>query len=157
MKIASSVLGIVGGVLTILLAVVFLLMGVLHTPIREFVEQDLVEFVNDADWDDVKVIVDGETVVDTDFDWDRTHGLRRGVYVFGLNILQGVFWVIAALLLTGGIVGLIGGAIARRNSTAGGAMMLVAAFLGFCCFPFFLTGGILALVSTKQEEQQAAA
>lgn len=76
----------------------------------------------------------------------------REFALFGINMARGVVWIIAGLVVVGGVLGIVGGALVKRNNVLGGIFMLVAAFLGSpVVIPFIvlLIGGILALINEK--------
>lgn len=194
MKTASMVLGIVGGIVTILLALIMILIGLLFGYTGDWlaengwngsvridgdnveIDGDVLHFGNEdaliqIDGTEVrvqngKVSINGDEVFDGDEDHysvsiDDDSVIINGEHIpfrargwarFGINVANGVLWVLAVIVVVGGILGIIGGAMVKRNNVLGGILMLVAAFLGSpAVLPFvlFLVGGILALINEK--------
>lgn len=194
MKTASMVLGIAGGVVTIIFALLIVLVGIFVGYAQDWVTEEGWSGSVRIDGDNVqidgenmffgdengsvtingkevriengKVSINGDEVFIGDEESYSVSVNDNGVYIngeliphearefalFGINMAKGVIWVIAGIVVIGGILGIIGGALVKRNNVLGGILMLVAAFLGSpAVVPFvvFLIGGILALINEK--------
>lgn len=162
MKTASTVLGIVGGSIAILAAIIVLLVGVVFIDSAfDIVEKHISDYDSVYEEDGELYCRDsGDLIGHIDSDGTIVYNHNGGESwrdwtAFGIGIARTVIIVISVVMFIGGVLGIVGGAISRRSSTSGGIMMLIAAFLSGAGFPFLLTGGILALVASHQEAATA--
>ena len=177
MKIAGMVLGIVGGVLSIIFALIFIFSGSMvgyFTGTPEFNSEldAALEGYGSANWDEW----DSEwNDFDFDFNLNSEDGFRMNynddfanfnMDIDGLPnanaIARGAvnavsFWMIAAGIagLIGGILGIIGGAIIRKKRIASGVMLVIAAVLsiftglGFLASIMLIIACIFAFIQEK--------
>jgi len=151
MKTASTVLGIIGGVICIILAIVCLVAALAINPANQFIQDEFDRWEEDEfPFDEFELTVNGEEVfTEEDFEeygYDYTNMPRM---VWGMA--RDTLIVFAVLFFIGGILGIIGAAIVRRSHVAAGVLQLIAAFIGFVSFILLLIGGILALASGKEQ------
>lgn len=132
MKKASSVLGIVGGALSLFMALLCVVGGIV-----------LMAMNSSAIWDfvrrfDVNVPFFGNNM----FDWSLDIA-GIAVIIFGL------------LKAACGVLGLVGGTMVPKNNVTAGVLMIVAAGVslvitgGFFSMVLFTLGGIFALIKEK--------
>ncbi len=132
MRKASSVLGIVGGAWSLLMALLCVIGGIV-----------MMSFNYDGMWDfvrqfDVNIPFFGDQLFDWSFDF-------VGIIVIVVGILNAVC----------GVLGLIGGTMVKKNNVTAGVLMIVAAGVSliisgnFISMVLFTLGGIFALVKEK--------
>ena len=133
MRKASRVVGLIGGILSILFALLLLLGGTLFA---------------------VTTSQMPELWEDPDFEWDTPTDIPYTMLEENDGALAGaiVFLVFGGLKLVAGILGIVGASVINRNHVTAGVLMLVGSFLslitfwGFIAFVLLLLGGIFALV-----------
>ena len=153
MRTASMVLGIVGGSLVILGAVILIFMSIAFSSIGNEFDNRLSYDDDDIMWDDFDVTIEGEDYL-FQGDFKPMHRFGGSAARMGFGFASGIMLILAIINLAGGALGLVGGIIVKRNNTVGGVLMLVAAFIGFGAFVLFLVGGILALVKDNSAQPQ---
>ncbi len=149
MKTASLVLGIIGGVLAVIFALIFMLGGAFVNAGASVIS----EAGNEA-LGELSEQLEGLEVNGADVDLST---LSTGV-----GTVATWFYVIGALSIVGAIVGIVGGALVKKKNVVAGILMIVAAIpsfftgLGIIASILFVIGGILALVSGKESAPAAA-
>lgn len=166
MRTASMVLGIVGGVLAILLAVLFLLSSSLISGIvtqaldnaELTVNQDRFEIVGfDVYAQETSLIVESS---DFRFEIKNAGGMVGSMSDAGAKFVNIALIVIASLSAAGGLLAIFGGAFARKKHVAAGILMLAGAVLSFfTIFGIFaslllILGAILAFMPIKKQPDQ---
>ncbi len=150
MRTASMVLGIVGGALAVLIAIISMIVSLAFVTTIPDVLDDALEFSDDYYSDGNFSFDNGEFSFDNgDFSFDSDlGGSVQSIAATGIVI----FHIIAII---GGILGIVGGAIVKKKNVVAGVLMIVACVLsGFSGWGVFgsialLVGGILALVKEK--------
>ncbi len=154
MRTASTILGIAGGALAVLIAI-FSMIGTLaiFTAIPDVMDNAL-EFSDDFNYNDGDFSFDnGEFSFDNgEFSFDSD---INGLAGSGWNFVA--TWIIIShiIAIIGGILGIVGGAIVKKKNVVAGVLMIVACVLagfsgwGILCSIALLIGGILALVKEK--------
>ena len=134
MKKASSILGIVGGALSLFGALLCVVGGILIMCLNS---SGIWNFVRRFD-------------VDIPF-------FGAGLFDWSLNIV-GIVVIIFGMLKAGcGVLGLIGGTMVKKNTVTAGVLMIVAAGVslvltgGFFSMVLFTLGGIFALIKEKPQ------
>jgi hypothetical protein len=145
MKTASLVLGIIGGALAIIFAIVFMAGGALFGAASNVVG-DLDQQFEDAILEGVE-----DSGVDVDVDLSGLDGAA--------NFVTGTFsawaYIAGGLSIVGAVLGIIGAVKVKKSNVAAGILMLVAAIpsfftgIGFIASIVFIIGGILSLASGK--------
>lgn len=132
MKKASSVLGIVGGALSLFTALLCVVGGIVLMAMNSSAIWDFVRHF------DVNIPFFGDNM----FDWS-------------LDIAGIVVIIFGLLKAACGVLGLIGGTMVKKNNVTAGVLMIVAAGVslvitgGFFSMVLFTLGGIFALVKEK--------
>lgn len=163
MRTASMVLGIVGGVLAILLAVLFLMSSAL---IGDLVTEALDDAELTVNGDRFEVLgfdvyaQENSIVVESPsfmFEMKNTGGMVGSMSDAGAQFLGIALIVIASLSAAGGVLAIIGGAFALKKHVAAGVLMLAAAVLSFFTILgifaslLLIVGGILALIPERKD------
>ncbi len=157
MKTASLVLGIIGGVLAIIFAIVFMIGGAFVNSAASYV-QDMGEFGGAMDELSEQLEAEGFTVEDSDVNYDALDDAIN----YGASAVATGFYIAGILGIIGGILGIVGGALAKKKNVVAGILMLVAAVpsfftgLGIIASILFIIGGILALIPDKSAPVAAA-
>lgn len=142
MRTASLVLGIVGGVLAIIFAIVFMVSGAFFFSVASGEAEGIAIEVND---------------VSIDVDEAAFGGADEASIVVGAA--SGFFWIIGILSIIGAVLGIVGGALAKKKNVVAGILMIVAAVpsfftgIGFIASILFIIGGIFALVPESKPVQ----
>lgn len=124
MRKTSMILGIIGGVIAIIIALFVIGGGIFLRNVPEIMENA----------HNLRI---AERVASRGMSYD---------IMGSLTIIVGV------VILLNGVLGIVGGSMVREHNTAGGIMMLVAGFVSFITgwaiisFVLFLIGGIFAFV-----------
>lgn len=158
MRTASKVLGIAGGALAILIAVIVLISGIAVMNTVPSIIDDALEYSDGFNFDSDDFNFDnGEFNFDNgEFSFDGSfdgYGAVQGIVVTGL-----IF--VCVISIIGGVLGIVGGVLAKKKNVVAGVLMLVGCVLagfsgwGIFCSIALLVGGILALV--KEKPAQAA-
>lgn len=147
MRTASMVLGLVGGCIALILAILFVVGGLMLTSILPDVfDSDL--------FDELEAYEEFEDAVDMD--------LAEETMDFAFNIGGSFLWIYAALLVISAVAGIVGGIIVKKKNVAAGVVMLVGGVLTLITIWGILSGllliaaGILALVKDKNAGEPAA-
>jgi ATP/ADP translocase len=124
MKKASMILGIIGGIIAIIIALCVIGGGIFLRNVPELMENS----------HNVRIV-------------------QRAADAAMRYNFAGAFMIITGVVIAlAGVVGIVGGSMVRGRSTAGGIMMLTAGFVslitGFAVISFvlFLIGGIFAFI-----------
>lgn len=132
MRKASSVLGIIGGAWSLLMALLCVIGGIVMMALNS---NGIWDFVRHFD---INIPFFGDQL----FDWS--------IDIFGIIV------IIVGILNAGcGVLGLIGGTMVKKNNVTAGVLMIVAAGLSliitgnFFAMVLFTLGGIFALVKEK--------
>lgn len=132
MKVASMVLGIVGGVMAIIVAIIFIVMGSVMVSMDSGIDFDV-------------------QIEKSGFPFDRHFWFSGN----SDNMAQGIINRIGIFFLAGGtisfitgILGIVGGAIVRKKNVTAGVLMIIAAVLGASVL--FTLGAIFALIPDKK-------
>lgn len=139
MKIASLVLGIIGGVLAIIFAIVFIAGGALMGSLTQGIDK-LSAQMEAQGWEVVK---------------DET---ASTLVSNAAGVAAGTLWLIGIAGIVGAVLGIVGGALAKKQSVIAGILMLVAAipsfFTGFGVIAsvLFIVGGIFAFIPQKSPQ-----
>lgn len=132
MRTASLVLGIVGGVLAIIFALIFIMGGA---------------FVGNMGSVLGEMGGDGLVIEGNDISIDQAVG-----------VAVSSFYILGGLSIVGAVLGIVGGAMAKKKNIFAGVLLIVAAipsfFTGFIASIIFIIGGILAFI--PQKDNQAA-
>lgn len=142
MKTASLVLGIIGGVLAIIFAIIFIGSGALVGSMAQGIDE-LTAQMEEEGWE----VVEDESVSVLATD---VTGAAAGTLLF-----------IGIASIIGAAMGIVGGALAKKKSIIAGILMLVAAIpsfftgLGIIASVLFIIGGIMALIPQKTEQKAA--
>ncbi len=139
MKKASYVLGIIGGCLAVISALLCLALGLFLLLGSQAFFSELFSFINEVAIHNVPFnFIDGNFV----------------------GVISGVFVLFTAVIsLAAGVLGLIGAVSVNKNNVKAGVLMIVGAGLclitpviGFFPMALLLLGGIFALVKEKPEQ-----
>ena len=155
MKTASFVLGIIGGVLAIIIGIIYIIGGAAASAFVGSTDQ-LSNTLNELG---DQLEADGWTVDNSDMDLsalDGTYNAAVGaalttVYIFGI------------LGIIGGVLGIIGGAISKKKNILAGIFLIIAAVTGFLvAFGFlasilFIIAAIFAFIPAKPAAPAVAA
>lgn len=142
MRTASMVLGIVGGVLAVIFAIVFIIGGAFVSNVGSALDSLANELENQG-WEVEDNGVSG--MVDA----------TAGAVGFGL-------WGVGILSIIGAVLAFIGAAKVKKSNVVAGVLMLVASVpsfftgLGVIASILLIIGGILALVPESKQNVQAA-
>ena len=146
MRTASMVLGIVGGCVALVLAILSVLGGLMLTSILpDMFETEL--------FDELGVYEQVEDVIEAD--------LAEESILLVTNIGGSFLWIYAALLFICAAAGIAGGIIVKKQNIAAGVLMLVGGVLaivtvwGILAGALTAAGGILALVKEKTDDEPA--
>ena len=124
MRKTSMILGIIGGVIAIIIALFVIGGGIFLRNVPEIMENA----------HNLRI---AERVASRGMSYD---------------IMGSVTIIVGVVILLNGVLGIVGGSMVREHNTAGGIMMLVAGFVSFITgwaiisFVLFLIGGIFAFV-----------
>ena len=121
------VLGIIGGVLAILLALLFIAGGVFFSQAFPALMESNMDYEMDSDYN-------------YSFDNDDFEGLDLVGYIYG---------GLGIVVLIGGVLGLVGGLLVNKNNVLAGVLMLIGGVMIIylvLLFILLLLGGIFALV-----------
>lgn len=158
MKTASLVLGIIGGVLAIIFAIIFMVGGAFMDSAANYV-RDMDDFGAAMDDLTYQLEAEGFTVEDSDVNYDALDDAIN----YGASAVATGFYIAGILGIIGGILGIVGGALAKKKNVVAGILMLVAAVpsfftgLGIIASILFIIGGILALIPDKNATPVVAA
>jgi len=138
MRKASMVLGLIGGIMAILIALLIIAGGVFFSQaLPALMDSELsAEYYDEI----------GE--LDADVDMDTA-----------MSMVGVVFAGLGGLLLVAGILGVIGAAVVNKNNVLAGVLMLIGGVIamitiyGFLCFILLILGGIFALVRDNSASQ----
>lgn len=152
MRTASMVLGIVGGVLAIIFAIIFIMSGA--------VMSTGVDVVNDLDGLVVDIEgEDGNSVhVDLTENSSELFDTMAGSMV---RAAQTWIWIAAILSLVGAVLAIIGGAVVKKKNVLAGIFMIIAAVLclftglGFIATIVLILSAIFAFVKDNSQPQPA--
>ncbi len=153
MRTASMVLGIVGGVLALLFAIIYLISGAFVSGSANIID-DYTNFNNGEFSDDFFDSYDDGTF---SYEFDVNPG---AIVDYGIQAAAVWLWISGVLSIIGGVLGIIGGAQVKKKNVMAGVFMLVGGVLsvftgvGFISMVVLVVGGILALV--KEKPAQAA-
>ncbi len=143
MKTASLILGIIGGALAVIFAIVFIAGGALVGSMT----QSLDDFTAEME-------AEGWEVTEN----DAATSLMSDV----TGTAAGTFWLIGILSIVGAALGIVGGTLAKKNGILAGIFMLAAAVpsfftgLGIIASVLFVVGGILAIIPQNNVQKAAA-
>ncbi len=160
MRTAGMVMGIVGGAISLLLAILIILGGVAFMNITPWTNS----FDYDYDFDPDLDFDSWDSFDDFDYDFNNymTDDIAYNDYEsMGQTIAGGVFVVLGIGSAIAGILGLVGGLIIKKKNVAAGVMMIIAAVLSLVCFlniismALFILGGIFALMRDRQQQVYA--
>ena len=151
MRTAGMVLGIIGGSIALIIAVVVFVVALLSFATSDFIESEVM-----SDMDGVYEACDAYGVeYDSDIiEESLSYGAKTGGYIaIGTGIA----------LFISGILGIVGGAMTKKKHVLAGVFMLISAVLSFITIwgilagLLLLLGGIFALVKVKPKQEIAAA
>ena len=149
MRKASMILGIIGGVIAILVALFAILGGLIfRTAVPSLMESDIYDEMITEYNEEMSDKIDGE-IYTPDVD-DFTEGYKVAGYMF---------IGIGGIIFISGLLGIIGGAIVKKNNIAAGIMMLIGSCItlftlwSILSFPLLLLGGIFAFVKDNTVNQ----
>lgn len=134
MRTASLVLGIVGGVLAIIFALVFMLGGA---------------FVNSMGGALTEMESQG---------WEVESDLGDMTIDGATGLAASMFYIVGGASIVGAILGIIGGAMAKKKNIVAGVLLIIAAIpslftgLGIIASVLFVIGGILAFIPQKENQ-----
>ncbi len=133
MRVASMVLGIVGGVLAIITAIVFIVMGGVMASLN-----------NDIDFD--------IQIENRGFPFDRhsfwMSGNSDDMALTVFHSMGIIFLIAGSVSLAGGVLGIVGGSIVKKKNVPAGVLLIIAAVL--CASVLFTLAAIFALVHDKK-------
>jgi|GEM_PF-1522359 len=151
MKTASLVLGIIGGVLAIIFAIITMAGGAFMGGAAGYI-QGTDEFGSTMDELTDQLEAEGFVIEDGDVNFDALDDAIN----YGAGAVATGLYIAGILGIVGGILAIVGGALAKKKNVLAGIFMLVAAvpsfftFLGFLASIVLIIGGILALIPEKQ-------
>ena len=137
MRTASMVLGIVGGVLAIIFAIIVILIG--------YSASYFIDSVDSMDSDEWHLRFEDQ---DIHFETD----MNANIPDFASKTVRSIVWIPAILSFAGAALAIIGAVFVKKKNTMAGVLMIVAAVLsfftavGFLASVILVVGGILALV-----------
>lgn len=145
MRKASMILGIIGGVMGILAALLSFAMGSMFNSdvMQDAMQQSIEMAQNDPQY--------AEAYGDIEYEFDSPEVQQ------GLNIAGGLFKGLGIFMIAASILGIIGAAIVKKSNIAAGIMMLLAGIgllftvWGILSFILFLLGGIFAFVKDNSQ------
>ncbi len=150
MRKTSKFLGIVGGSLSALMAVIIILVGIFIT---SFVGTFLEDFLNSDYYENLMEKENIETYDLEDYIYDE--GIEDFSTIAGAIVITvGIIFLIIAVL------GIVGGAMAESSNVLGGVFMLISGLLalistigviGGC---LLIIGGIMAFVKEKPKKEE---
>ena len=155
MKTASMVLGIIGGVLAVILALVYIFAGALADTFAGSTDKlnntfnELSEIAEDQNWDYVEA--------DIDFDF----GELNTSYNEAVSAAITWMYIASALGIVGAILGIVGGALVKKKNIVSGVLLIIAAVatifvpVGFICTILFVLAAIFALIPDKKTVETA--
>jgi hypothetical protein len=144
MRTPSMVLGIIGGALSLVLALILVISAV-----AVFSAAPLLEEYSDTDsWDtDFSFSYDS-----SDFEFSGLpDSFSRDFTSSVTTSIGGIVIVLAVLAFIAGVLGLVGGIIVRTHNTASGVMMIIAAplslfsYFNIVSMTLFIIGAVFAL------------
>jgi len=154
MKIASLVLGIIGGVLAIIIAIVYIAGGAvlgagtsMYNQAAQLGDEAIEQQLQQAN-DILKEAGFDEELGDIDVNTYSNIANQANAEVAGL-------WIAGIAAIIGAILGIIGGAMAKKKGILAGIFMLIAAIPGFfIAFGFiasmlFIVGAVLSFIPEK--------
>ncbi|MEX1376508.1 MAG: DUF4064 domain-containing protein [Eubacteriales bacterium] len=149
MRKASMVLGIIGGVLGILAALLSFAMGSLFKSdaLTDMMEQSIEIAEADPEF--------AEAYGDMDIEYE----LNSEEFEMGTKMAGGILNGIGIFMVIASVLGIIGAAIVNKNNIAAGVMMLLAGIgllftvWGILSFILFLLGGIFAFVKDNSQPE----
>ncbi len=161
MRTASLVLGIVGGIIAILYGLILILGGSILMSSNLW-ENAYDEWSSSGNWSG------SLDSWDTNGDWgdggweyhyhvDMPEDVPEWVFTDVIPMGGGIVIGGGILAAVAGIVGIIGGSMAKKRNVAAGIMMIVAgalcmvAFFNFVSLVMLVLGGIFALIKEKQK------
>lgn len=139
MKTASLVLGIIGGVLAVIFAIVFIAGGALMGSLTQGMDKLSAQMEAEG-----FEIVQNKTASALASD--------------AAGAAAGTMWLIGIASIIGAALGIVGGALAKKKGVLAGIFMLVAAIpsfftgLGVIASLLFIVGGILAFIPQKSPQ-----
>jgi hypothetical protein len=157
MRTASLVLGIIGGVLAIIFAVISFFIGTAaNVALDELEDINISDIDGMEDLDDFQILIEDENVhIDGSVDLDEPLQFAGR---FAGSFVGALFWIPAILSLIGGVLGIVGAALTRKKNVIAGVLMIIAAVLclftvvGFISTILFVLGGIFALINDKSAQ-----
>lgn len=176
MRTASMVLGIVGGAIALILAIVLFIGSsfVAAVPWSEYNNFDWnysdssgfdwsTDSSDSSDWewndstssDELNNLLDSLKNNDSDYNTDSLAEVPGVVQ----NMVGTVLLVPAICALIAGVLGLIGGIIVKKKNVAAGVLMIISAVLSLISFfniismALFIVGGVFALMRDRSKQQ----
>ncbi len=154
MRKASMVLGIVGGTIGLLFAVLLIFGGLAYINLAP---HNITLYPHDVpnSWD---------VLTDNDFDVFAFDGLNDffddfyyETLITDRAVMGTVFMVLGVCTAIAGVLGLVGGLIVKKKNVAAGVLMIIAAVLSFfniISMVLFVLGGVFALMRDRSKQQQ---
>jgi hypothetical protein len=143
MKTVSLVLGIIGGVLAVIFAVMFIAGGALVNSMSEGLD----DFTAQMEAEGWEVVED-----------ENASALMSDV----TGTASGILWLTGIASVVGAVLGIVGGALAKKRGLVAGILMLVAAVpsfftgLGIIASALFIIGGVFAIIPQNSVQKAAA-
>ena len=153
MKKASKILGIVGGVIAILLALfAFARVRYYHVDVPAFIESSSDEEYYNETYQETYKKMFSDILGDA---------YTPRVYTFSeaLKMVVNIFIGIGILISIAGILGIVSGAILEKSNIVAGVLMIIASIIslitvvGIIASPFLLLGGIFALIKDRSGDE----
>jgi hypothetical protein len=131
MKKASLALGIIGGVLAAIVAVIFIVYGIFVTAV-------------------------GNVASSTDDDAGILKGIAKGVAKATTEVIGTVCFVIGLISAAGAALGFVGAAKVKKNGTVAGILFIIAVIPGIIASILFIIAAVFAFIPDKKAEALAA-
>ncbi len=162
MRTASMVMGIVGGAIALLFALLvifggltFMNFGIWDGSYNYDYDYDY-DFDSDFNFDSLDNL-DDIRFDDLDIEYELDNDFYNDADDLGRAIAGTVFLVFGICTAIAGVLGLVGGLIVKKKNVAAGVLMIIAAVLSFfniISMVLFVLGGVFALMRDRSKQQQ---